>query len=70
MTLSYPLDHHEYYEGGHHEIEEHQSLHELPSHHDYGHHQIARISLGEEHAYEHHGHEDEHVDYYVIIFII
>ncbi|XP_013116944.1 adult-specific cuticular protein ACP-22 [Stomoxys calcitrans] len=59
LSLAYPLDH-QYYEGGHEPSYEHEISH------DYGHgHQLARVSLGEEHGYGHEEHhEDEHVDYY------
>lgn len=74
LSLAYPLEH-QYYEESH--GYEHLAHHEPEPIHEYGHHQIERISLGEEHGHlehaephyethESHGH-DEHVDYYVSI---
>ncbi|ALC43883.1 Cpr66Cb [Drosophila busckii] len=71
LSLAYPVDHH-YYEQSH-DGYEHVSHHEPI--HEYGHeqhHQLERISLGEEHGHEisphyevdEHAHHDEHVDYY------
>lgn len=68
LSLAYPLEH-QYYEESH--GYEHLAHHEPEPVHEYGHHQLERISLGEEHGhhetphYEVHHHEDEHVDYYV-----
>jgi len=70
LSLAYPLEH-QYYEESH--GYEHLAHHEPEPVHEYGHHQIERISH-EEHGHheaephyethESHGH-DEHVDYYV-----
>lgn len=60
LAIASPIGH--YYEehGGYEEI---GGGHELSGHDLGGHHQIDRVSLGEEHhGYEH---EEEHVDYYV-----
>ncbi|CAD7004606.1 unnamed protein product [Ceratitis capitata] len=59
LAIASPIGH--YYEehGGYEEI---GGGHELSGHDLGGHHQIDRVSLGEEHhGYEH---EEEHVDYY------
>lgn len=69
LTLAYPTDHQHYFDGHHGGYEHQQYQHEEPTH-EY-HHQIERVSLGDEHGYSHeaahevHEHEDEHVDYYV-----
>lgn len=71
LSLAYPVDQHHYYEESHGGYE-HLAHHEAAPIHDYGQHQIERVSLGEEHGHEiphyeveQHHTEDEHVDYYV-----
>ncbi|XP_017956669.1 histidine-rich glycoprotein isoform X2 [Drosophila navojoa] len=70
LSLAYPVDQHHYYEESHGGYE-HLAHHEAAPIHDYGQHQIERVSLGEEHGHEiphyeveQHHTEDEHVDYY------